>query len=96
MSKTVLCKECTYVQKDINERDKNFYSTQDNDASFSILFFHEGPIVNVETIEERLKEMNLHMVKKKETNFHLNNMTKIEQFNTKRRKQHFPRWHLQL
>ena len=33
--KTVLCKECTYVQKDINESDENFDSTQENEPTFS-------------------------------------------------------------
>ena len=28
--KAILCKECTYVQKDINESDDNFDYTQDN------------------------------------------------------------------
>ena len=49
--KTTLCKEFTYVQKFINESDKNFYSTQYNEPTFSSSFFHEGPIVNVENIE---------------------------------------------
>ena len=54
MSKNVLCKECTYGQKDINESDENFYSTEDIEPTFSSSFFHEGPVVNVETIEEML------------------------------------------
>ena len=66
--KTVLCKECTYFQKDINESDENFDSTQDNEPTFSSSFFHEGPIVNVETIEELLKEMNLRRIQKKGEN----------------------------
>ena len=41
----------SYVQKYTNESDKNFDSTQDNEATFSSSFFHEGIIVNVETIE---------------------------------------------
>ena len=49
--KTVLYQKCTYVQKDINESDENFDSTQDNEPTFSSSFFHEGPIVNVENIE---------------------------------------------
>ena len=44
----------------MNESDEDFYCTQDNEPTFSSLFFHEGPIVNVETIKERLKEMKLH------------------------------------
>ena len=38
--KTVLCKECTYFQKYINESNDNFYSTQDNEPTFSSSFFH--------------------------------------------------------
>ena len=33
--KTVLCKECTYAQKDINENDKKIDSTEDNESTFS-------------------------------------------------------------
>ena len=44
-------KECTYVQKYIYESDENLYSTQDNQLTVSSSFFHEGPIINVETIE---------------------------------------------
>ena len=94
--KTVLCKECTYVQKDINESDENFDSTKYNEPTFSSSFFEDGPVFTVETIEERLNEMNLDMVQKKEKICHLNNITKIEQFNTKRGKQHSKKSHLQL
>ena len=65
MPKNVLCKECTYVQKDINENDENFDSTEDNEPTFSSSLFYEVHVVDVETIEERLKEMNLHRVKKR-------------------------------
>ena len=54
--KNVLCKESTYVQKDINDKDENFESTEDNEPTFSSSFFYEGHIVNVETIEERFKK----------------------------------------
>ena len=37
--KTVLCKECTYVQKYINESDENFVSPTDNEPTFSSSFF---------------------------------------------------------
>ena len=37
--KNVLCKEYTYVQKDINESDEHFYSTEDNEPNFSSYFF---------------------------------------------------------
>ena len=46
--KTVLCKECTYVQKDINKSDENFDYTQDNEPTISSSYFHKEPIVNVE------------------------------------------------
>ena len=38
---------------------------KDNEPIFSYSHFQEGPIVNVETSEKRLKEMNLHRVPKK-------------------------------
>ena len=40
--------------------------------------------------------MNLSRVQKKEKSYHLNNMTKIEQFNTKRGNKDYPRSHPQL
>ena len=49
ISETVLCKECTYVQKDRNESDENFDSPTDNEPTFSSSYFNEEPIVNVET-----------------------------------------------
>ena len=64
MSKTVLCKELTYIKKDINESDDNCFPHQITNLPFHH-HFKEGPIVNVGTIEERLKEMNLHMVQEK-------------------------------
>ena len=73
-----------------------FFPQPDNEPTFSSSFFQEGPIVNVENIEERLKEMNLRRVQKREKNYHLKNMTKIGQFNINRGKQHFPISHTQL
>ena len=64
--KNTLCKECTYVHKYGNESDETFYSPLDNKPTFSSSYFHEEPIVYVETIEERLKEMNFHRVKKRD------------------------------
>ena len=58
--KTTLYKECTYVKKYRNEGDENFDYPPDNEPTFSSPYFHEEPIVNVETIEERLREINLH------------------------------------
>ena len=54
-TKTDLFRECTDVQKDLNESDENFDSPLDNEPTFSSSIFHEGLIVNVENIEERLK-----------------------------------------
>ena len=56
------------IQKDINEKYENFDSTEDNEPTFSSSLFYEVHVVDVETIEERLKEMNLHRVQKKEKN----------------------------
>ena len=39
--KNVLCKECTYVQNDINENDENFDSAEDNEPTFSSSFFRK-------------------------------------------------------
>ena len=79
----VLCKECTYVQKDINENDEKIYSTEDNKPTFLSSYFLEESVFTVENIEERLNEMNLDRVQKKEKNCHLKNMTKIEQLKKK-------------
>ena len=65
MPKTILCKECTYVQKDINENDENIDSTEDNEPTILSSYFMEKPLFNVKTIEERLNEMNLDRVQNK-------------------------------
>ena len=52
---TVLWIERTYVQKNRNKSDENFDYPPDNEPTFSASYFHEGLIVNLETIEERLK-----------------------------------------
>ena len=49
--KNTVCKECTYVQKDINEIDDDFDSPLDNEPTFSASYFYEVHIFNVETIE---------------------------------------------
>ena len=84
--KTVLCEECTYVQKDINKNDEKIDSTKDIEPTFLSSYFLENPVSTVENIEERLNEINLDRVQKKGENCHLMNMTKIEQHNTKRGK----------
>ena len=53
--KTVLCKECTYVQKDRNESEENFDSPPNNEPTFSSSYFYEEHKGNLETIEERLE-----------------------------------------
>ena len=69
-------KKCTYVQNDRNQIDESFYFPPDNKYTFSASYFHEEYIVDVETIEERIKSMNLHRVQKKDMNYHHKNMTK--------------------
>ena len=61
-------KKCTYVQKERNEIEGNIDPPLDNYPTFSSSYFHKKHRVNVETIEERLKEMNLHRVQKKGEN----------------------------
>ena len=63
--KTILCKECTYVQIDQNESEDNFDSPPDNEPTFNQFCFQEGYVFDVETIEERLRDMNVHSVYKK-------------------------------
>ena len=52
-----------YIQM---KRTRNIHSTEDNEPTFSSYVFQEGPVFNVETIEERLNEMILDRVQKKE------------------------------
>ena len=40
--KSVLCKEFTYIQKDINENDEKIDSTKDNEPTFSSSFFRKN------------------------------------------------------
>ena len=65
MSKTVLCKECTYVQKDINGKDEKIDPTEDIEQTFFSSYFIEKPVFTVESIEARLNEINLERVQKK-------------------------------
>ena len=58
-------RKCTQVQNDSNRIDKIFDKQLDNEYTFSASYFHEKPIVDVETIEERLTPINLHRVEKK-------------------------------
>ena len=50
--KNVLCKDCKYVQKNINESDDNFVSQPNNEHTFVSSFLQEGPIVNVEILNK--------------------------------------------
>ena len=54
-----LCKECKYVQKERNESEGNIDSSPDIEHTFLSSYFHEKPIVDVETIEERFKRNEL-------------------------------------
>ena len=62
---STLCKECTYVQEEKNESEGGIDSPPDNEPTFSSSYLLENPIFNVENIEERFKEMNLHRVQQK-------------------------------
>ena len=46
-----VCKECTYVQRDINEIYEDFYSPTDNEPTFSASYYHEVPIGNMGNIQ---------------------------------------------
>ena len=60
--KTVSCKECTCVQKDINGNNEKNDSTEDIEHTFFSSYFLEKPVFTVESIEERLNEINLERV----------------------------------
>ena len=63
--KTVLCKEYTYVQKDINGKDERVDPTEDIEQTFFSSYFIEKPISTVESIEVSLNEINLERLHKK-------------------------------
>ena len=52
--KTVSCKECTYVQKHINENDEKIDTPADSEQTFLSSYFMKEPIHTVESIEVRL------------------------------------------
>ena len=62
------------------------YPPEDIEQTFFSSYFIEKPNFNVESIEVRLNEISLERLHKKKKNCHLMNMTKIEQFNTKKEK----------
>ena len=49
--KTVLCKECTYVQKDINVNDEKIDSTEDIEHTFFSSCFLENPVFTVKILK---------------------------------------------
>ena len=61
-----------------------------------IVIFYWKPLANVETIEEILKKRIFIGYNKTDTKDCLMNMKKIEQFNTKRGKQHSPKLQLHI
>ena len=63
--KTVLFKECTYVQKDKNEKDEIIDPPADNEQTFFSYYFIEKPNYTVEIIEVRLNEINLERLQNK-------------------------------
>ena len=60
--KTRVCYKCTYVQNDKNHIDDVFDFLPDTYHTFSASCYLEKPIVDVKTIKERIKSMNLHRV----------------------------------
>ena len=55
-----------YICSKIQKSDWwDFDSPPDNEHNFSASYLHEEPIVDPQTIEEKLRSMNLHRVKKK-------------------------------
>ena len=63
--KTVLCKECTYVQKYLNVKDEKIDHTEDIEQTSFSSYFIEKPVFTVESFEARLNEINLERVQKK-------------------------------
>ena len=57
--KTVSCKECTYVQKDINENDEKIDPPEYSEQTLFLSYFMKEPNHTVESIEVRLNEINL-------------------------------------
>ena len=58
-------KQFKYFQNDTNKIDESFDFPQDSRHAFSVSYFYKNPIFDVRNIEERLKAMNLHRVKKR-------------------------------
>ena len=62
---TVSCKECTYVQKHINENDEKIDPPADSEQTFSSSYFMKEPNYTVESIEARLNEINMERIQDK-------------------------------
>ena len=63
--KTVSCKECTYVQKHINEYDEKIDPPEDCEQIFQSSYFMTEPNYTVESIELRLIEINMERIQDK-------------------------------
>ena len=63
--KTVLCKECTYVQKDKNGKDEIINLPSDNEQTFLSSYFIGKTNYTVGSIEVRLNEINLERLQNK-------------------------------
>ena len=61
--KTVSCNKCTYVQKHIN--DDKIDPLADYDENFSSSYFLKEPNETVESIEARLKDINMDRIQDK-------------------------------
>ena len=65
---TVLCNECTYFQKHININDDKIDPPADSDKTFSSSYFLKEPNETVESIEARLKDINMERIQYKGEN----------------------------
>ena len=63
--KTVSCYECIYVQKHININDDKIDPPADSDQTFSSSYFLKEPNETVESIEARLKDINMERIQDK-------------------------------
>ena len=59
---TVSYNECTYVQKHINENDEKIDPPADSEQTFSSSYFMKEPDETVESIEARLKDINMERI----------------------------------
>ena len=61
--KTVSCNKCTYVQKHIN--DDKIDPPADSEETFSSSYFLKEPNETLESIEARLKDINMDRIQDK-------------------------------